>query len=121
MLRFLFLIAALFAAPFIAHALWRIGQGLRPEADGAEGAENAGQPQVPVQVLALTGAGLALIAVFVLAVLGSGETGRDGVYTPPRLEGGRIVPGEIRQAEEPDTIESGTETEAPGEPPSRQR
>lgn len=110
------LIAVLFAAPFIAHAVWRIARGEHP---GEEGEERA----VPVQALALTGAGLALIAVFVLAVLGGGETAREGIYTPPRLEGGRIVRGEIRQADETVPAEPGqdAEDEAPGEPPSLRR
>lgn len=112
MLRFLLLIAVLFAAPFIAYTLWRIVQGHGIGEGGPDAA-------LPVQALALTGAGLALIAVFVLAVLGEGDTARDGVYMPPRLEGGRIISGEIRPAEEP--AESEPDAETPGDPPSRQR
>lgn len=70
----------------------------------------------------LTAAGLALVIVslFTLALTGGWDT--EGDYRPPRLEDGRIVPGEVRlpTAEVPDG-EATDVNEAPadaGEPPA---
>ncbi|TGY87591.1 hypothetical protein E5163_14235 [Marinicauda algicola] len=114
MLRFVLLIAVLFAAPFIAHALWRL-VATRPAGQDAQ--ERAGDAPAPLGLLALIGAGLSLLAVVLLTVFAGGDSAREGAFNPPRLEGGRVVPGEIGEAE-PDSARP-EDDEAPGEPPAR--
>lgn len=48
----------------------------------------------PWFVLTLVGLGLVIATLLSLALSGGGRPGFD--YVPPRFEGGRVVPGEIR-------------------------
>ncbi len=48
----------------------------------------------PWFVLCLAGLGLVIVTLLTLALSGGWQVGGD--YAPPRLEGGQIVPGEVR-------------------------
>lgn len=85
-MRFILLMAAMFALPFILWHVWRL-LNATPAVEGAEA------PAAPNGVLALTGAGLALIVVAILAVTGVDEAARNGTYEPPRLIDGEVRPG----------------------------
>ena len=91
-MRFILLMAAMFALPFIFWHVWRLMNAV-PAADG-EAASAA-----PNGVLALAGAGLALIIVVVLALTGADSASRNGAYEPPRLVDGEVRPGRAVPAE----------------------
>lgn len=86
MMRFILLMAAMFALPFILWHVWRVMKT-------TSAAEIADAPTAPNGVLALAGAGLALIVVAILAVTGVDEAARNGTYEPPRLVDGEVRPG----------------------------
>ena len=111
MLRFFIALAVVFALPFIAYSLWRMVNAL-PNSKGEAAAP------APTQWLALAGAVLALITVAVLTIAGPVDTARDGVYQPPRIEDGRIVPGRFDRGEDED--DAGVEPRPRPDPPSRQ-
>ncbi|MCP2671611.1 hypothetical protein NHF40_11805 [Maricaulaceae bacterium EIL42A08] len=83
MLRFILLMAAMFALPFIAWHLWRLVQS--PETDQAE--------QAPATTLAIIGVVLALLATVTLALVDGPGVSRDGRYEPPRVVNGEVQPG----------------------------
>ncbi len=93
MTRFVLLMAAMFALPFILWHVWRVVNAA-PAVDGADA------PPAPNGLLALAGAGLALIAVAVLAVTGADGVARNGTYEPPRLVDGEVRPGGYVPAED---------------------
>jgi len=51
----------------------------------------------PWFVLSTAGLALVIVSLFTLALFGGWDT--EGDYAPPRLEDGRIVPGEVRVPE----------------------
>ncbi|PWE16723.1 hypothetical protein DDZ18_10975 [Marinicauda salina] len=93
MLRFLLVMLLVFFLPFAAWCVWRV---VSPRAAGE------GPPETPVQMLALAGAALAIIAMLGLAFLGARDGDSDGIYRPPSLQDGRIDPGGFDPAEDDD-------------------
>ena len=91
MLRFLLVMLLVFFLPFAAWCVWRVAS---PRAAGE------GPPETPVQMLALAGAAMAILAMVGLAVLGVRDDDSDGAYRPPSLQDGRIDPGGFDPAEE---------------------
>ncbi|MCS6876825.1 MAG: DUF6111 family protein [Geminicoccaceae bacterium] len=77
----------LFLAPFVAYGLWRLlvtkGAGFLAD--------------TPWFVLVLSGLVLACAGFFVVLWLEPGAP-PGSVYVPPRVEDGRLVPGEFRRA-----------------------
>ena len=76
--------------------------------------------KTPWFVLTAAGLVLVIVSLFTLALVGGWDT--EGEYAPPRLEDGRIVPGEVRvpAAEVPDGGATDAD-QAPadaGEPPA---
>jgi hypothetical protein len=93
MMRFILLMAAMFALPFILWHVWRLTKAVPAEGD-------VDAPAAPNGLLALAGAGLALIVVGILAVTGVDEAARNGAYEPPRLVDGQVRPGSHVPAED---------------------
>lgn len=87
MLRILIEVILPFAAPFILYLAWRLlvtrGRGLLA--------------RTPWYLLTVCGLVLACLSLASLALLGEGDP--RGVYVPPHLENGRIVPGTVRPRE----------------------
>lgn len=70
--------------------LWLMQRGSGP---GAAAAKAAAERPVPWAWLAL--AGLVLVGATLFAIGLSGGNPPGGVYQPPRVEGGQIVPGHV--------------------------
>lgn len=89
MLRILLEVVLPFAAPFLVFLAWRLlvtrGQGLLA--------------RTPWYALTVCGLALACLSLVSLAFLGEGDP--EGVYEPPHLEDGRVVPGRVRPRDEP--------------------
>jgi hypothetical protein len=87
-LRILIEVVLPFLAPFLAFLAWRLlvtrGRGLLE--------------RTPWYLLTVSGLVLACLSLALLAFLGEGDP--DGVYVPPHVEDGRIVPGMVRPREE---------------------
>jgi len=102
MIRFLLVLLLAFFLPFAVWYGWRfIQQVLKPE---SELEPEAAAPPPPFARLIIIGAVLSVATMMTLAVLNQSETGRDGLYQPPRLEDGKTVPGRFapREPEEPE-------------------
>jgi len=80
MIRFILVMAVVFALPFV---LWRVRSAL---AGGEAGA-------MPVGVLSLIGTGLAAAAMITLAAVSIEGSREQGAYQPPRLDEGQVRPG----------------------------
>jgi hypothetical protein len=91
MLRFILLMAAMFALPFILWHLWRLtAQPGQAEASA-----------VPTGLLAIFGGVLAIGAVITLSLVDSPGTAREGRYQPPRVVDGQVQPGYFEPEEDP--------------------
>lgn len=110
MLRVFLIMAGMFVLPFLAYTLWAL---VTREAQA--GAEAAAERPVPVQALILTGAILAALTAITLALLQAESGPAEGAYQPPRLEGGRIVPGRFEPVDETPPP-PGEPAEPPAEP-----
>lgn len=90
MLRILIQVVLPFLAPFLVFLAWRLlvtrGRGFLE--------------RTPWYLLTVCGIVLACLSLVSLAFLGEGDP--DGVYVPPHVEDGRIVPGTVRPREETD-------------------
>ena len=89
MIRQIITIAAPLLAPFVIYYIWRWAARRRADA------ESQGKPlphwqELPWTWLIISGAALTALVLVLTAVLGT-ET--DGVYIPPHMEDGVIVPG----------------------------
>ncbi len=92
MTRILLQIALPLALPFLAYAMWLAVERRRAEKLGR--GEVPGWSEAPVVWLGAAGLTLAAIATAGFVLLQDGEkTG--GVYVPPHLENGRVVPGHL--------------------------
>ena len=90
MLRITLIEIMLFLAPFAAYFIWRAVR--RPRVVGEE-------PPAPYQMLALTGATLAVLAMVAFALISAQSNSGEGVFVPPSLEDGGISPGRIEPQE----------------------
>ncbi|MCM0019249.1 MAG: DUF6111 family protein [Tagaea sp.] len=95
MTRILLQIALPFVLPFLAYGLWLAVERRRAEKLGR--GEVPGWSEAPVVWLGAAGLGLATIATLGLLLLQDGDK-RSGIYVPPHLENGRIVPGQLEPA-----------------------
>jgi hypothetical protein len=86
MIRFILIMAVVFVLPFVGWRIWAALKGVEPG-------------PVPVGALSLAGAALAATAMVVLAALSIESSDRDGLYQPPRLEGGEVRPGRFEPSE----------------------
>ncbi len=88
MLRILVEVVLPFAAPFLLFLAWRLlvtrGQGLLA--------------RTPWYILTVCGLVLVCLSLASLALLGEGDP--RGVYIPPHLENGQVVPGSVRPPED---------------------
>lgn len=87
MLRILLFYILPFLLPFIGFFTYRY-----LVTDGRAFLQNT-----PWFVLSAAGLALVIVSLFTLALVGGWDT--EGEYAPPRLEDGRIVPGEVRVPE----------------------
>lgn len=87
MIRFVLVMAVVFALPFI---LWRLRAAVMSEEPGP----------MPLGTLSVTGAVLAVGSMVTLAALSIEGTDRDGRYEPPSLDEGEIRPGRF-EGDEP--------------------
>lgn len=87
MIRFLLVLMLVFAAPFVAWAVWRLIKG-------------GPAVEAPTQRLVVIAALSTAFAMLVLAVISMQDGSRDGVYTPPSLEGGEVRPGRFDDRED---------------------
>jgi hypothetical protein len=92
MTRILLQIVLPLALPFLAYALWLSVERRRAEKLGR--GEIPGWSEAPVVWLGASGLALAAIAAAGFLLLQGGDKA-DGVYVPPHLENGRIVPGHM--------------------------
>lgn len=95
MTRILLQIALPFALPFIAYAMWLAVERRRAEKLGR--GEVPGWSEAPIVWLGAAGLLLAAIATAGLLLLPGGDKA-SGIYVPPHLENGRIVPGHLEPA-----------------------
>ena len=98
MIRITLIELALVATPFLLFFAYRaLIAGMRQKA-GREAAVN----EAPYQILFLSGAAFALVALFIVVVLGNraDEDPRDMVYIPPMVVGGEVQPGFFLPREE---------------------
>jgi hypothetical protein len=107
MLRILLFYILPFLLPFIGFFTYRF-----LVTDGRAFLQNT-----PWFVLSTAGLALVIVSLFTLALTGGWDT--EGDYAPPRLEDGRIVPGEVRvpaaevpAGEAPDAAEPPADAEA---------
>lgn len=92
MTRILLQIVLPLALPFIAYGVWLAIERRRVEKLGK--GETPGWSEAPVVWLGAAGLALAAIATAGF-LLSQGGDKASGVYVPPHLENGRIVPGHI--------------------------
>jgi len=97
MLRMTLLELAAFAFPFLMYLFWRNTRWSADQADND-------QPAFPIVQVAAAGLVAAMLMLTVLVMLDDSSTG-DGVYIPPRIEDGQVVPGRFEVAE-PETPNS---------------
>lgn len=90
MIRFVLVMALVFALPFLA---WRLRAAFSPVEAEAE------VKPMPTGTLAVVGAVLALGSMIVLAAMSIDSSGSDGIYQPPRLDEGQISPGRFERSE----------------------
>jgi hypothetical protein len=95
MTRILLQMALPFVLPFLAYAMWLAVERRRAEKLGR--GEAPSWSDAPVVWLGAAGLGLATIATLGLLLLQDGDK-RSGIYVPPHLENGRIVPGQLEPA-----------------------
>jgi len=93
MIRQLITIVLPLVTPFVVYYIWLWASRQR------EQAESAGQPlphwqELPWTWLIISGAVLTSIVLVLTAVLGADP---NGVYTPPHMENGVIVPGRFER------------------------
>lgn len=81
--------------PTLVYMLWRAWR-MRRSADGGGGAMAASEPWRQAPWLALTLAGIAMLVLVILIGAFLHNPAPPARYVPPRLEDGRVVPGELR-------------------------
>lgn len=91
MLRMTLLELAAFALPFLMYFLWRNSRWSADDADND-------QPAFPIVQVAAAGLVVSLIVLTVLVFLDDSSSG-DGIYIPPHIEDGQVVPGRFEPAD----------------------
>lgn len=89
--RILFTYIVPFLAPIVTYALW---VWYRTRYVAEHGGEAPQFEKGPWPMLLFAGAVLALAVLGVSAML-QGNSPDEGVYVPPRVEGGKVIPGHI--------------------------
>jgi hypothetical protein len=88
--RILFQVVFPIVLPALLYALWMAAERRRVEAGGGEKPGWADAPWLWLLALGLFFAGLIAVAIF---VFGGGSS--TGVYVPPAVQDGQVVPGHI--------------------------
>jgi len=91
MIRQLITIVLPLLTPFVVYYIWLWANRQRAEAE-AEGRPMPHWQELPWLWLIISGAVLTSIVLVLTAVIGADPS---GVYTPPHMENGVIVPGRI--------------------------
>jgi len=86
MARYILILAAVAAAPFLVWTILRLIKG------------GSGGP-APTGTLLAISAGGAVATLLILGVIGINSGSRDGAYAPPTLEDGQVRPGRFEERE----------------------
>jgi hypothetical protein len=89
--RILFQVVFPIVLPALLYALWMTAERRRVEGGGGEKPGWADAPWLWLLALGLFFAGLIAVAI---SVFGGGSS--TGIYVPPAVEDGQVVPGRIR-------------------------
>lgn len=90
MARILFQVIFPIVLPALLYALWMTAERRRADAEGAEKRSWSSAPWIWLLALGVLFAGVIAVAV---ALLGGDPAG--GVYVPPELRDGRVIPGHV--------------------------
>lgn len=91
MLRMTLMELAAFALPFLLYFIWRNSRWSTDAADND-------RPAFPIVPVAAAGLVVSLIVLTILVFLDDSSSG-DGVYIPPHIEDGQIIPGRFEPAD----------------------
>jgi hypothetical protein len=108
MLRMTLLELAAFAFPFLMYLLWRNSRWSADYADND-------QPAFPIVQVAAAGLVAALLMLTAVVLLGDSTSG-DGVYYPPHIEDGQIVPGRFEPADPEEVVPENPDASDEGGP-----
>jgi hypothetical protein len=91
--------AMLLVLPFLVYAAWRwLGRVVNDDGSGKDVAQGSIWAEAPWTVLFVTGTLLVFVTMGAFASCSPGNLG--GVYIPPHVEDGKVVPGVFKKPDE---------------------